>query len=82
MRYEIVEKRMGPLSFLSPADAPGRKKERGCHAPRVIEADGGCHISTARPPGVHLATPLQDLCVELHHIPDTGHTEQLDRLRT
>jgi hypothetical protein len=65
-RYEIVKTRMGPLSFLSPADAPGRKKERGYRASHATEADEGCRISTARPPEAHLATSLQDLCVELH----------------
>ena len=44
---------------------------------------GGCRsLATARLPGVHVATPLRDLCVELHTIPDTRHTKQLDQLHT
>ena len=30
------------------------------------EADGGCRINNMSPPGTHVATPLQDLCDELH----------------
>ena len=39
-------------------------------------------LATARLLGAHVATPLRDLCVELHTIPDTRHTKQLDQLHT
>jgi len=35
---ENYEKKMGPLQFFSPADAPERKKERG---PRRDDSGGG-----------------------------------------